>query len=367
MSNLKNSEHIGEKLWDEILKAIVTTMPEQIFPLIKEVYHIEYPSGTPVTLISTEYSTYEENENAPLSSKLMDIALLINGTDYYHLECQMKNNSEMIIRMLSYDLHFAIQHGKHKSHGEIVIHFPNSVVLYPDYNKNLPDTLSCRLIFQDKSEHIYQIPTVRIQSYSLEEIRQKHLTLFLPYILLRFRPLLKQKKYSQNHILENELTNYTEAIIVVLEEEYAAGNLNDIQYNDYIKLINHAAKRIFHKHPQYYKEVAGMTEPKLILPSMILKKQVEEAVEEAKVQIRKELEIQMKEKFEMQAREELEVQVKEQLETQIKTQLLSNARNMLQKNISYDIVKLSFENQLTEEELSSVYEEFLHTAQNKSI
>lgn len=147
------------------------------------------------------------------------------------------------------------------------------------------------------------------------------------------------------------MTNYTEAIIVVLEEEYAAGNLNDIQYNDYIKLINHAAKRIFHKHPQYYKEVAGMTEPKLILPSMILKKQVEEAVEEAKVQIRKVLEIQV--------REELEVQVKEQL--------LSNARNMLQKNISYDIVKLSFENQLTEEELSSVYEEFLHTAQNKPI
>lgn len=95
------------------------------------------------------------------------------------------------------------------------------------------------------------------------------------------------------------MTNYTEAIIVVLEEEYAAGNLNDIQYNDYIKLINHAAKRIFNKHPQYYKEVAGMTEPKLILPSMILKKQVEEAVEEAKVQIRKVLEIQVREELEV--------------------------------------------------------------------
>lgn len=72
-----------------------------------------------------------------------------------------------------------------------------------------------------------------------------------------------------------------------------------------------------------------MTEPKLILPSVILKKQVEEAVEEAKVQIRKVLEIQM--------REELEIQMKEKLEMQAR------------------------------EELCSVYEEFLHTAQNKPI
>lgn len=36
----------GDKLWDEILKAIVYTMPKQIFSLIKEIYQKEYPPDT---------------------------------------------------------------------------------------------------------------------------------------------------------------------------------------------------------------------------------------------------------------------------------------------------------------------------------
>ena len=36
----------GTRLWDEILKAIVDAMPEQLFPLFKEVYGKEYPKGT---------------------------------------------------------------------------------------------------------------------------------------------------------------------------------------------------------------------------------------------------------------------------------------------------------------------------------
>jgi len=71
-------------LWDEILKAIVDAMPEQLFPLFKEVYGKEYPKGTPVTLLATESSTYREDPNAPPGSRLSDIALLVQ-TDYYHL------------------------------------------------------------------------------------------------------------------------------------------------------------------------------------------------------------------------------------------------------------------------------------------
>ncbi len=98
------------KLWGEILKAIVDAMPEQLFPLFKEVYGKDYPKGTPITLLATEYSTYQEQPDAPPGSRLTDVTLLVNGTDYYHLECQMHNEQEMVIRMIVYDLHVAMQH-----------------------------------------------------------------------------------------------------------------------------------------------------------------------------------------------------------------------------------------------------------------
>lgn len=103
---------VGDKLWDEILKAIVSAMPSQLFPLFKEVYGRDYPKDTPVVLLGSEISSFQENDNAPPTSTLMDIALLVADTDYYHLECQMKNDKEMVIRMFFYDVRFATTHTK---------------------------------------------------------------------------------------------------------------------------------------------------------------------------------------------------------------------------------------------------------------
>ncbi len=182
----------NSKLWDEILKAIVDAMPEQLFPLFKELFGKVYPKGTSVVLLATESSTYQENPHAPPDSRLSDITLLVNGTDYYHLECQMHNDSGMVIRMFTYDLHLAIQHSTSEDlkNGGVVMQFPRSAVIYPEKNDSLPKSLRCRIIFQDGTEHTYQIPTVGIQSYSLQELHEKHLNLFLPYVLLRLRPRL---------------------------------------------------------------------------------------------------------------------------------------------------------------------------------
>ena len=102
----------GSKLWDEILKAIVSAMPSQLFPLFREVYGREYPKGTKIVVLGSETSSFQENSQEPPGSTLMDIALLVDGTDYYHLECQMENDSEMVIRMFAYDVRFATTHSK---------------------------------------------------------------------------------------------------------------------------------------------------------------------------------------------------------------------------------------------------------------
>ena len=258
---------IGSKLWDEILKAIVYVMPKQLFPLIKEVYGIEYPPDTPVRLLGTEHSTYTNNTEASPSSNLMDISLLIADKDYFHIECQMENDKIMVIRMISYDLHYAIEHCISKDHlaDELIIRFPHSFVLYPGQNKNLPDSLQCRIIFQDDSEHIYRIPAVKIQSYSLEEIHEKHLNLFIPYLLLRLNPRITSKKYP---LSKKELTAFLNEIIVILQEDLTNGYLTKQECNDFINLLVQASGHVFFHCPEYHKEVLRMTKPLIYLPSM---------------------------------------------------------------------------------------------------
>ena len=260
----------GNKLWDEILKAIVSAMPSQLFPLFKEVYERDYPKGTTIVLLSSETSSFQEDSQSPPGSTLMDIALLVAGTDYYHLECQMKNDSEMVIRMFSYDVRFATTHTKtiDKETGEITLYFPRSAVIYPEKNKAIPDYLKCRVVFQDNSEHIYMIPTIKIQTYSLEEIHRKHLILFIPYTILRLRPKLKN---GNNHMLSvKELTEFVENVILILKEELSDGYLSEREYHDYVRLFRFAANRVLASHPQMREEVNQMTEPLIKLPSMII-------------------------------------------------------------------------------------------------
>lgn len=268
MSNTKETSDVTFPLWDEIAKVFVLTISEQLFPLIEEVYGIHYPYGTPVVFLSTEQPVFPEGTEGALSSQLMDLSVLINGTDYYHIECQMKNDHQMVIRMISYDLHFAMQHCTEEdtAAGEMILYFPRSVVLYPEKNNAIPDRLRCKIIFQDESEHIYQIPTVRMQDYSLEEIRKKHLLLFIPYVLLRLRPQLR----SQGKVNEEELTSIVESVILILEEEKRAGNITENQERDILDLFRRASKQLFKNHPRYHREVMNMTEPKIKTLSMQL-------------------------------------------------------------------------------------------------
>ncbi len=179
--------------------------------------------------------------------------------------------------MFAYDVHFAVTHTKalDGDTGEIILKFPRSVVIYPEGIRAVPDHLQCRIIFQDNSEHIYTIPTVKVQSYSLEEIREKHLILFLPYTMLRFRSRLRRKK----KITEKELTGYLEEVILILEEEVSAGDLTELQYHDYVRLIRHAAERVFAKHRKMWKEADKMTKPLIKLPSVEIRELKEELAE----------------------------------------------------------------------------------------
>ncbi len=148
--------------------------------------------------------------------------------------------------------------------------FPRSAVIYPEKNRRIPDVLRCRIIFQDGSEHIYQVPTVRIQSYSLEEIQEKHLNLFLPYVLLRLRPQLNpERKFP---LTKNELTAFVDKVMIILKDEVEQGYLTEQEYDDYVNLFRRAAENIFEKHADFEREVDRMTKPMIELPSVLQKR-----------------------------------------------------------------------------------------------
>lgn len=248
------------QLWDEIMKKETFLMPEQLFPLIKEVHGKEYPRTANIRPLATEYSV-ERMDTREISSVRADITVLVEDKDIYHFECEMQKDGTMIIRMFEYDIHIAISYAQEHA-GKYTIRFPHSAVLYLQNSDSMPDSLSCPVVFQDGSTHEYQVPVIKVQAYSLEEIQQKHLCVLIPFLPLRFRKFLPP---SVKKIQTGQLTDFYQQIILILEQEVADGYLTENNRKAILSLLNKSMIRVFYKDQSLLEEVITLTEPILEL------------------------------------------------------------------------------------------------------
>ena len=75
--------------------------------------------------------------------------------------------------MFEYDVHAALNYRTDAKNPQLILEFPKSAVLFLQGTKKIPDQLSCLIKFQDGTSHKYRVPTVKVQSYTLEEIKEK--------------------------------------------------------------------------------------------------------------------------------------------------------------------------------------------------
>ncbi len=235
-------------------------MSDQLLPLIKEVYHKEYPRNVSVKPLATEYSV-DRADTGAIASIRADITVIVADRDIYHFECQTEKDGAMILRMLEYDTHIAISYVRANTEDNYQLQFPYSAVLYLQSNRKIPDNLTVQIIFQDGSVHNYVIPVIKVQSYTMKQIRDKHLCILIPFLPLRFRPLLK----TQNRPGKEELTDFLQQIIMMLEEEVKNGFLTNANQKSILSLLYKAMIRVFYRDETLLKEVVAMTEPILEL------------------------------------------------------------------------------------------------------
>lgn len=250
------------QLWDEIMKKETFLMPEQLLPLIKEVHGKTYERGTDIRPLATEFSV-ERSDTKEITSIRADITVIVAERDIYHFECEIHNDGTMVMRMFEYDVHIALSYRKEMS-GEMVLQFPHSAVLYLQDNGNTPEELNCAIHFQDGGTYVYRVPVLKVQAYTIEEIKEKHLCVLIPFLPLRFRKRISGRKKEQG-VQKEELTSFYRQLILVLEEEVEAGYLSETNRNTIISLLGKSMIRVFYRNEALLKEVVEMTEPILEL------------------------------------------------------------------------------------------------------
>lgn len=260
MSPVMNRQY---QFWDELNKRYVNNHARQIIPLLNDVFNKQYTMDTFVELLSTEYSVNMPGEDGKkLRSIFADLLLKVGEKDMYHIEWQMKEDAEMVLRMLEYDFHIALTHGtmrgaRAQKRGNFEMIIPKSVILYLKHTRNTPDKASCRIHFPDGTSVKYTVPVVKVQGYSPEDIEKKHLSILIPLMPLRFQKILSWKAGKRKEKAKKELTDMLWECIMVLEREKENGLLTDAEKDDLLQSMSIVCQKLFERDPEMIEVIYG--------------------------------------------------------------------------------------------------------------
>lgn len=336
------------QLWDEIFKKEVLEMPFLLLPLIQEVHGKSFPRETRITPIGTEFSV-ERVITKDISSIRSDISVWICSM-IFHFECEIGSHPIITKRVFEYDGQAALVYADSKTGTKEVpyrLQFPYSTVLFLAPETAISDHLACELSlpvyksdtdsdsdpgsdssldsdsdFDSNSDFNsdsgssqdsdpcnseitvrksirYAVPGIKVQNYSLQEIREKHLLILLPFTPIRFRTMLRKQKAQRTSATlseanqpdktnglyigeknmeekcaeENnyygtaklELTNFFQEIILILNEAVETGYICELDRKDILALLRKAMIRVFQEDALLLEVVNNMTAPVLEL------------------------------------------------------------------------------------------------------
>ena len=228
--NVKIKRKGSDKPFDRTFRTMAEKMPELLIPLINEVFGTDYPLDEEVVQLRNEHQKDKD-------SITTDSFIRIRNT-MYHIECQSVNDNTMAIRMFEYDAMIAIENAVAKEKGIFKIFMPKSCVLYVRANETTPKDHRVIVVFPDGNEHTYQIPCIRCDEYSVEEIFTKKLLFLLPYYMARYQNL-KAADNRKIQLLLDEVQDISDRLSAVAEDDQKKRLVMDltkliVQLSDYI-------------------------------------------------------------------------------------------------------------------------------------
>jgi len=216
---------MNNTIFDDVFRTMIEKMPYLAVPLINEVFHTSYPQDVPIIQLRNEH----RQENGEI---ITDSCLKI-GDKLYHIECQSTDDTTMAIRMIEYDFSIAVENA-HKQGRRYRMDFPRSCVLYLRSGNNTPDFLGVEMALADGNIVLYQISTIKLETYTKDSIFEKNLLMLLPFYIMRYEKNIHEM--SENPELFQCLLNEYEEIRTNLVKELSGADKAAL-YMDLNKLI----------------------------------------------------------------------------------------------------------------------------------
>ena len=166
--------------YDDVFRTLLNDCSSLIIPIVNEIFHESYSGDEAVEFYPNEH--FVNGQDGRERERVTDSCFGIRGRSLkkYHIECQSTSDDTMLVRMFEYDAQIALDAGEVEG-GVLTVRFPASAILYLRCRATTPDVLTVRIELPGGRSAAYDIPVMKAQRYTPEEIFSKGLLFLIPF------------------------------------------------------------------------------------------------------------------------------------------------------------------------------------------
>ena len=179
----------------------------------------------------------------------------------YHLECESSlPDGKITIRLFEYDAQIALDEGE-VTEETLTVTFPNTAVMYLRSYKKTPDKMKYVIVTPGGTVQ-YDVPIMKVQSYSLDEIFEKRLLMLIPFYIFSHEKSFSE--YNNNEQKLEELKAEYRIILERLDDLEKQGIIGAFDKRTIIELSSDVIREIARKYENVQKGIGAMMRGPLI-------------------------------------------------------------------------------------------------------
>ena len=242
-------------IYDGAFRTILNDCRKLIIPVINEIFREEYTGEEKIEFLPNEHFLDQQDEAD--KERITDTNFRVIGkiTKKYHLECESSlPDGKITIRLFEYDAQIALDEGE-VTEETLTVTFPNTAVLYLRNYKKTPDKMKYVIVTPGGTVK-YDIPLMKVQNYTLDDIFEKRLLLLIPFYIFSHEKNFPE--YNSNEQKLEKLKSEYRYILERLDELEQQGVIGAFDKRTIIELSSDVLKEIAQKYGNVQKGVGDI-------------------------------------------------------------------------------------------------------------
>ena len=242
-------------IYDGAFRTILNDCRKLIIPVINEIFREEYTGEEKIEFLPNEHFLDQQDEAD--KERITDTNFRVIGkiTKKYHLECESSlPGGKITIRLFEYDAQIALDEGE-VTEETLTVTFPNTAVLYLRNYKKTPDKMKYVIVTPGGTVK-YDIPLMKVQNYTLDDIFEKRLLLLIPFYIFSHEKNFPE--YNSNEQKLAKLKSEYRYILERLDEVEQQGVIGAFDKRTIIELSSDVVKEIAQKYGNVQKGVGDI-------------------------------------------------------------------------------------------------------------